>query len=163
MNNTVQILVRPMFDFGKAPNTAGEVLTGAFDTGSQDGIFTGIPNRLQQSINFQRAVTGSRQSDFQTIQPYSQPSWRKQNLMNKAQATLNEIHEMAKGSRVQPYEDKADQIAGAKNSSALPPTKKGVLIREQKGPIDNRLRHSLQIPNTKNNLNSVFPGKDKSP
>ena len=47
MNITGQIRVKPMFNFGKAPNTAGEVLTGAFDTNSQDGIFTGIPNRLQ--------------------------------------------------------------------------------------------------------------------
>ena len=64
--NPGQIRVKPMFNFGKAPNTAGEVLTGAFDT-SQEGIFTGIPNRLQHSINFGRAVTGSRESDFQTI------------------------------------------------------------------------------------------------
>ena len=47
MNNTGQIRVMPMYNFGKAPNTAGEVLTGAFDTNSQDGIFTSIPNRLQ--------------------------------------------------------------------------------------------------------------------
>ena len=61
--NPGQIRVKPMFNFGKAPNTAGEVLTGSFDT-AQDGIFTNIPNRLQ-SINFGRAVTGS--SEFQTI------------------------------------------------------------------------------------------------
>ena len=57
--NTSQIRVKPMFNLGKAPNTAGEVLTGAFDT-AQDGIFTSIPNRLRDSINFGRAVTGSR-------------------------------------------------------------------------------------------------------
>ena len=64
---------------------------------------------------------------------------------------------MARDVRGQPYEGKA---AGAKNSSALPPTKKGVSVREQNGPIDSRLRHSLQIPDTKNHFASVFPGKD---
>ena len=49
---------------------------------------------------------------------------------------------------------------GAKNSSALPPTKNGALIREQNGPIDSRLRHSMQVPDTKNHFASVFPGKD---
>ena len=45
MNSTDYIHFKPILNFVKVPNTAGEVLTGLFDTKSQDSIFKSMPNR----------------------------------------------------------------------------------------------------------------------
>ena len=87
--NMASVAVKPMFGFGKAPNTAGGHPFGSIGGSQEGGIFSGVPNRfrspeqagrttnqfrqrkqnmkaggaLEHSTNF-GLTSGSRQSDF---------------------------------------------------------------------------------------------------
>ena len=45
--NMASVTVKPMFGFGKAPNTAGGHLFGSLGGSHEGGIFSGVPNRFK--------------------------------------------------------------------------------------------------------------------
>lgn len=110
-----------------------------------------VGGALEHSANFAR-TSGSRESDFATIQ-HSSSNWRKRNLMQKAQQTLNEIHEMAKtkGRKFERVIASAGPANPVGELYSIEPTEVNPMIEIHEVKNMEHVRHSVHIPDSSKN------------